>query len=43
MTDHGTAPERPRTEDHLVFLLLAAPIFAVTVAIVVIILTFTPR
>lgn len=43
MRDRHAAPEKPRTEDLTVFLVLAAPIFAVTVVIVVVILKFTPH
>jgi len=38
-----TLPERPKTEDVQVFLVLTLPIFAVTVAIIVIILQLTPK
>lgn len=44
MTEHTEHPkqvnEPPRLEDHLVYFLLALPIFAVTVLIVVLIATF---
>jgi len=38
-----TLPEPPRTEDVTVFLALTLPIFAVTAAVVVLILQFSPR
>jgi hypothetical protein len=38
-----TLPETPRTEDLTVFLVMTLPIFAVTVAIIVLILQLGPR
>ena len=38
-----TLPEPPRTEDVTVFLALTLPIFAVTAAIIVLILQLSPR
>jgi len=38
-----TLPEPPRTEDVTVFLALTLPIFAVTAAVVVLILQLSPR
>ena len=44
MAEHGEHPQKvnepPRLEDHLVYALLALPVFAVTVLIVVLIATF---
>jgi hypothetical protein len=36
-------PEKPRTEDVQVFVALAVPIFAVTAAIIVVILQLSPK
>lgn len=38
-----TLPEPPKTEDMQVFLALTLPIFALTVAIIVLILQLSPR
>jgi hypothetical protein len=38
-----TLPDPPRTEDVQVFIALAMPIFAVTAAIIVIILQLSPK
>lgn len=38
-----TLPEPPKTEDLQVFLVLSLPIFAVTLAIIVIILQLSPK
>lgn len=38
-----TLPEQPKTEDVRVFLALALPIFAVTAAVIVIILQLSPK
>lgn len=38
-----TLPEPPKTEDMQVFLAMTLPIFAVTIAIIVLILTLSPR
>jgi hypothetical protein len=44
MSDHEPKiQEKPRTEEHLVFALLALPIFAVTIFIVVLIATLGSR
>ncbi len=44
MTDHEPKlTEPPRIEEHRVFLLLAAPIFAVTILIIILISTFGVR
>lgn len=39
MTEHEKVHEKPRFEEHLVYLLLAAPVFLVTIFIVVLIAT----
>jgi hypothetical protein len=41
--EHPPIRERPRVEEHLVYALLALPIFAVTILIVVLIATFGTR
>ncbi len=38
-----TLPEKPRTEDLRMFLVLALPIFAITAGVVGIVLVFSPR
>lgn len=38
-----TLPEKPRTEDLQVFLVMALPIFAVTTLIIFVILQLSPR
>lgn len=38
-----TLPEQPKTEDRQAFLALAAPIFAVTAVIIVVILQLGPK
>ena len=38
-----TLPEPPKTEDVQVFLVLTLPIFAVTAAIILIVLQFSPK
>ena len=50
MSDHSTSPahepkigEKPRVEEHLVYALLALPIFAVSIFIIVLIATFGAR
>lgn len=44
MTDHEPKlTEQPRIEEHRVFLLLALPIFAVTILIIILISTFGVR
>lgn len=43
MDTQRTLPEPPKTEDLQVFLVLTAPIFAVTFAIIVIILALSPK
>lgn len=40
MTDHEPTHEQPRVEDHRVYALLAIPIFAITIVIVVLISTY---
>lgn len=40
MTEQEKIKEKPRTEEHLVYALLALPVFAVTIIIVVLIATF---
>ena len=40
MTEHKPIDEQPRLEDHRVYALLAIPIFAVTILIVVLISTY---
>ena len=37
---HTSAPEKPRVEEHLVYALLALPIFGVSILIIVLIATF---
>jgi hypothetical protein len=37
---HTPAAEKPRVEEHLVYALLALPIFAVSILIIVLIATF---
>jgi hypothetical protein len=39
MTEHEPTGEKPRVEEHLVYALLALPVFAVTILIVVLIAT----
>jgi len=39
MAEHEPTKEKPRVEEHLVYALLAVPIFAVTIVIVVLIAT----
>ena len=44
MTDHEPKlTEQPRIEEHRVFMLLALPIFAVTILIIILISTFGVR
>lgn len=38
-----TLPDKPKTEDLQVFLVLTLPIFAVTAAIIVIVLQLSPK
>lgn len=40
MTEHEKIKEKPRVEEHLVYSLLAIPVFAVTILIIVLIATF---
>ena len=40
MTEHEKTQEKPRIEEHLVYALLAIPIFVVTIFIAVLIATF---
>lgn len=49
MSEHGTTghdpkiTEKPRMEEHLVYALLALPIFAVSIFIIVLIATLGPK
>jgi hypothetical protein len=40
MTEHDKITEKPRMEEHLVYALLAIPVFVVTIFIAVLIATF---
>jgi hypothetical protein len=40
--EHRSVPEKPRTEDHIVFIVLAVPVFVVTILIIVVILLLSP-
>jgi len=39
MTEHEPTTEKPRVEDHLVYGLLALPVFAVSILIIILIAT----
>ncbi|HKW77684.1 MAG TPA: hypothetical protein VJQ09_01215 [Candidatus Limnocylindria bacterium] len=40
MSEHGPVKDEPRVEEHRVYALLALPIFAVSIFIIVLIATF---